>query len=67
MCRSQAFPPGNEPGGGGFSLPALCDAVDALDGVWIAAEYRPAKGTAQGLGWLTALKSRGALIGGQAG
>jgi len=61
------FPTRNEPGGGGFSLPALCDAVDALDGVWIAAEYRPAKGTAQGLGWLAALKSRGALIGGQAG
>ena len=29
-----------------------------LPDVWIAAEYRPAKGTAQGLGWLTALKSR---------
>ena len=58
------FPSRNEPGGGGFSLPALCDAVDQLEGVWIAAEYRPAKGTAQGLTWLQALKSRGALIGG---
>ena len=28
-----------------------------------SAEYRPARGTAQGLGWLAALKSRGALIG----
>ena len=58
------FPSRNEPGGGGFSLPALCDAVDQMQGVWIAAEYRPAKGTAQGLMWLQALKSRGALIGG---
>ena len=58
------FPARNEPGGGGFSLPALCDAVDALPGVWIAAEYRPARGTAQGLGWLQALKSRGQPIGG---
>lgn len=57
------FPARNEPGGGGFSLPALCDAVDALDGVWIGAEYRPARGTAQGLGWLAALKSRGQPIG----
>lgn len=57
------FPGRNEPGGGGFSLPALCDAVDAMPGVWIAAEYRPARGTAQGLGWLAALKSRGQPIG----
>jgi 2-dehydrotetronate isomerase len=57
------FPARNEPGGGGFSLPALCDAVDGMDDVWIAAEYRPAKTTAQGLGWLQALKSRGAQIG----
>lgn len=57
------FPARHEPGGGGFSLPALCDAVDGMEGVWIAAEYRPAKGTAQGLLWLQALKSRGALIG----
>jgi hydroxypyruvate isomerase len=57
------FPARNEPGGGGFSLPALCDAVDALENVWIAAEYRPARGTAQGLGWLAALKSRGQPIG----
>ncbi len=58
------FPSRHEPGGGGFSLPALCDAVDGMEGVWIAAEYRPARGTAQGLGWLQALKSRGAPIGG---
>ncbi|WP_225029466.1 hydroxypyruvate isomerase family protein [Xinfangfangia pollutisoli] len=59
------FPARNEPGGGGFSLPALCDAVDALPAqpVWISAEYRPARGTAQGLAWLTALKSRGQPIG----
>ncbi|MCB6179126.1 TIM barrel protein [Rhodobacter sp. Har01] len=57
------FPGRNEPGGGGFSLPALCDEVDKLDDVWIAAEYVPAKGTAQGLFWLNALKSRSALIG----
>lgn len=57
------FPSRNEPGGGGFSLPALCDAVDGMEAVWIAAEYRPAKGTAQGLLWLQALKSRGTLIG----
>ncbi|MES2965844.1 MAG: hypothetical protein V4760_18330, partial [Bdellovibrionota bacterium] len=38
------FPARNEPGGGGFSLPDLCDTIDA-DGpaVWIAGEYRPAK------------------------
>lgn len=58
------FPARNEPGGGGFSLPDLCDAIDAEGPqVWISGEYRPAKGTAQGLGWLTALKSRGSLIG----
>ncbi|WP_283178693.1 TIM barrel protein [Gemmobacter sp. 24YEA27] len=58
------FPARNEPGGGGFSLPDLCDAVAELENVWISAEYRPARGTAQGLFWLNALKSRGALIGG---
>lgn len=59
------FPSRHEPGGGGFSLPDLCDQIDAhCSDVWIAAEYRPAKGTSQGLGWLSALKSRGALIGG---
>lgn len=58
------FPSRNEPGGGGFSLPDLCDEADAQSpGIWIAAEYRPAKGTAQGLGWLAALKSRSTLIG----
>lgn len=58
------FPARNEPGGGGFSLPDLCDSVALMDRVWIGAEYRPAKGTSQGLFWLTALKSREALIGG---
>ncbi len=58
------FPSRNEPGGGGFSLPDLCDAVRAMPGVWIAAEYLPARGTAQGLFWLQALKSRDRLIGG---
>jgi hydroxypyruvate isomerase len=58
------FPSRNEPGGGGFSLPDLCDAVRGMDGVWIAAEYLPARGTAQGLFWLQALKSRDRLIGG---
>jgi hydroxypyruvate isomerase len=57
------FPTRNEPGGGGFSLPALCDAVESMVDVWIAAEYRPAKTTAQGLGWLQALKSRSTQIG----
>ena len=57
------FPGRNEPGGGGFSLPALCDAVDGMGDLWIAAEYRPARGTAQGLMWLQALKSRGTPIG----
>lgn len=59
------FPSRNEPGGGGFSLPDLCDQIDAhCPSVWIAAEYRPARGTSQGLGWLAALKSRGGVIGG---
>ncbi len=57
------FPHRNEPGGGGFSLPELCDDADRLGLDWIAAEYRPARGTAQGLTWLAALKSRGSLIG----
>lgn len=58
------FPGRNEPGGGGFSLPALCDAVDGLArDVWIGAEYKPARGTAQGLAWLSALKGRGQPIG----
>lgn len=57
------FPNRNEPGGGGFSLPELCDAVDQMEQVWISGEYRPARGTAQGLFWLTALKSRCQPIG----
>jgi hydroxypyruvate isomerase len=59
------FPARNEPGGGGFSLPDLCDAIDADHReTWISAEYRPARGTSQGLGWLTALKGRSTPIGG---
>ena len=57
------FPARNEPGGGGFSLPDLCDEVAALGNVWIAAEYRPARTTVQGLFWLNALKSRNTPIG----
>jgi 2-dehydrotetronate isomerase len=58
------FPTRNEPGGGGFSLPDLCDQIDThLPGTWVSAEYRPSKGTAPGLGWLTALKARGQMIG----
>lgn len=58
------FPGRNEPGGGGFDLTALCRDTDAAgyDG-WIAAEYRPARATVHGLGWLAALKARSRLIG----
>jgi 2-dehydrotetronate isomerase len=58
------FPNRAEPGGGGFDLTALCNDLDAMafDG-WLAAEYVPAAGTLRGLGWLTALKGRTALIG----
>ena len=56
------FPARHEPGGGGFDLTALCAEVEARD-IWISAEYRPARATVHGLGWLTALKSRAALIG----
>lgn len=59
------FPARAEPGGGGFDMTALCDAVDGggAAGGWIAAEYRPARATVHGLGWLAALKSRNQLIG----
>lgn len=58
------FPHRHEPGGGGFSLPQLCDQIDThMPGTWISAEYRPTKGTAPGLAWLSALKARDALIG----
>ena len=58
------FPSRNEPGGGGFDLTGLCAEVDAMgyDG-WIGAEYRPARATVHGLGWLGALKARAQLIG----
>lgn len=59
------FPGRNEPGGGGFDLTALCREIDAMDrGIWIAAEYRPARATVHGLGWLAALKGRPRPIGG---
>ena len=49
---------------GGFDLTGLCTDLDAIsyDG-WVAAEYRPAKGTAQGLAWLGALKGRAQMMG----
>lgn len=58
------FPSRNEPGGGGFDLTGLCTEVDTMgyDG-WIAAEYRPARATVHGLGWLNALKARDRMIG----
>ncbi len=59
------FPGRNEPGGGGFDLPALCAELDATgSSIWVAAEYRPARATVHGLGWLAALKSRNRPIGG---
>ncbi len=60
------FPARNEPGGGGFDLTSLCDAMhrEGLGGGWMAAEYRPSRATVHGLGWLNALKSRNQLIGG---
>ena len=53
-----------EPGGGGFDLTAFCRGLE-LSGYagWIAAEYRPARSTLSGLGWLAALRSRNTLIG----
>ena len=58
------FPGRTEPGGGGFDLTGLGSELDAAgyDG-WIAAEYRPARATVHGLGWLQALKARARLIG----
>ena len=48
-----------EPGGGGFDLTGLCSDLDSMAyGGWLAAEYFPAKTTAQGLAWLGALKGR---------
>lgn len=59
------FPTRAEPGGGGVDFAGLMREIDAsgYQG-WVAAEYRPAKSTVQGLGWLAAMKSRGAMIGG---
>ncbi|NEX47652.1 hydroxypyruvate isomerase family protein [Pseudotabrizicola algicola] len=58
------FPSRNEPGGGGFDLPALCAELDAADrDIWVSGEYRPARATVHGLMWLQALKSRHRKIG----
>ena len=58
------FPTRNEPGGGGFDLTGLCADLDLMGYVgWISAEYRPARATVHGLGWLAALKARSRLIG----
>ena len=58
------FPNRAEPGGGGFDLTAMFRDMDAMgyEG-WVAAEYRPARATVHGLGWLNALKARDRLIG----
>lgn len=58
------FPGRNEPGGGGFDLTGLCAELDGSDYAgWVAAEYRPARATVHGLGWLAALKARTVLLG----
>jgi 2-dehydrotetronate isomerase len=58
------FPSRNEPGGGGFDLTALFRELDQTGYPgWVGAEYRPARATVHGLGWLNALKGRGKLIG----
>ena len=58
------FPTRNEPGGGGFDLPALCGELDATGGtIWVSGEYRPSRATVHGLMWLQALKSRNRPIG----
>ena len=58
------FPSRNEPGGGGFDLTGLCADLEGRDYQgWIGAEYRPARATVHGLGWLAALKSRSKPIG----
>jgi 2-dehydrotetronate isomerase len=58
------FPNRAEPGGGGFDLTALFRALDARGYAgWVAAEYRPARATVHGLGWLNALKNHEKLIG----
>lgn len=58
------FPSRNEPGGGGFDLTGLCSELDQNGYTgWVAAEYRPARATVHGLGWLSALKARSRLIG----
>ncbi|WP_338662766.1 2-oxo-tetronate isomerase [Pararoseomonas sp. SCSIO 73927] len=44
----------NEPGTGELNLPFLFDRIDAAGyRGWIGCEYRPARTTAEGLGWFT--------------
>ena len=50
-----------EPGGGGFDLTSFARALSPA--LWIAAEYRPARTTLAGLGWMAALRDPPALIG----
>lgn len=58
------FPNRAEPGGGGFDLTAMFRDLDAQGYTgWVAAEYRPARATVHGLGWLNALKARDRMIG----
>ena len=58
------FPNRHEPGGGGFDLASFAGGLPAQGYAgWIAAEYRPARSTLSGLGWLAALRSRNTLIG----
>jgi hydroxypyruvate isomerase len=58
------FPARHEPGGGGFDLTGFSRGLSAAGySGWIAAEYRPARDTGAGLGWLAALRSRETLIG----
>ena len=48
----------NEPGTGEINYPFLLGFIDGLgyDG-WIGCEYKPAAGTQEGLGWLTAARA----------
>jgi hydroxypyruvate isomerase len=59
------FPARAEPGGGGFDLTGFVRGLTGAGyGGWIAAEYRPARDTQGGLGWVTALGALNPLIGG---
>ncbi|TFV92901.1 hydroxypyruvate isomerase family protein [Oxalobacteraceae bacterium OM1] len=54
----------NEPDTGEVNYPYLFGLLDELgyDG-WLGCEYRPAKGTVEGLGWLQAARSSGMAAG----